>query len=421
MVAGALGACAHTALAATPVHRVIGGIAIPPVSATSELGEADRTIRAAHQLGVAVVRVDFPWAEMEPRRGQQDAAAFAYADRLVADAAAAHIGVAATVQGTPCWDSTAPATVLARCNQLGGSKANSYPPADPGAYAAFTASLAARYGSRLAAIEVWNEPDQSNEDYFAGTEKARRYAELVRAAYPAIKHADPSVPVLAGSLVGSNGLFLDALYANGMKGYYDGLSVHYYNLTVASLHAIHETQLAHGDRTPLWLIEFGWTSCWGRARIQEEQGCVTRAVQALNLRASFAEFAQLPYVEAAVVYKLQDSAGEDFGTLDVAGRRKPSFHALRAALTGPYVPPPPVTLKLHRRRGSVVATGSGPVGDFMVLEALIGGRPRYRAYFVMDRFNRYSLRLPRVLGTRGLTVRVYRYSFGPAVGARRRI
>ena len=55
---------------------------------------------------------------------------------------------------------------------------------------------------------------------------------MLRAAYPAIKQANPSVPVLAGSLVGSNGVFLRALYAAGIKGYYDGLAVHFYNLTL---------------------------------------------------------------------------------------------------------------------------------------------------------------------------------------------
>ena len=71
--------------------------------------------------------------------------------------------------------------------------------------------------------------------------------------------------MVAGSLVGSNGAFLRALYAAGIKGYYDGLSVHYYHLTLASLRSIHEVQVANGDTKPLWLDEFGWSSCWPRA------------------------------------------------------------------------------------------------------------------------------------------------------------
>jgi polysaccharide biosynthesis protein PslG len=421
LAAGAAAICGHAASAATPVHRVLGGINVPPVHATTNLAEADRAVAWARQLHVSLIRVDFPWSEMEPRAGQLNPLAFSYADRLVADAAAAGIGVSATVESTPCWQSTAPPDVLRTCRPGGGSRANSYPPADPSTYATFLARLAGRYRTGLAALEVWNEPDQSNEFYFAGPDKARRYTALVRAAYPAVKHVNPALPLLAGSLVGSNGLFLDLLYADGMKGFYDGLSVHFYNLTVASLHSIRAAQVAHGDSAPLWLDEFGWTSCWGHARVQQEQGCVTRSVQAADLRSSFSDFARLPYVAAAVVYKLQDSPDEDFGVLATDGARKPSFAALVAALTGPSPPVPRIMLHLRRSRGAVVASGSGPVGDFMVLEALRGAVPRYRAYFVLDRFNRYSLTLPRVLGSHGLTVRVFRYSTGLAGVAARGI
>jgi hypothetical protein len=53
----------------------------------------------------------------------------------------------------------------------------------------------------------------------------------------------------------------------------------------------------------------------------------------------------------------------------------------------------------------------------MELEAFRGGRLRFRALFTLDRFDRYSLKLPRVLGTRGLRVRVYQYWAGEAMSA----
>ncbi len=206
-----------------------------------------------------------------------------FTDRLVGDAAAAGIRVIMTADSTPCWASSAPKSLLQRCKPLRASTANGWPPRAPADYAAFVAFLAKRYGTQLAAIEVWNEPDQSNEAYFAGPNKPTRYAAILRTAYPAIKAAGPNVSVLAGALVGSNGVFLRDLYAAGIKGYYDGLAVHYYNLTLASLRAIHEVQLANGDTTPLWLDEFGWSSCWPRQRVQQEQACVTAPTQAANL------------------------------------------------------------------------------------------------------------------------------------------
>ncbi len=293
--------------AGAPPAPPLGGLNISGLSSSARLSEADGEIATARALHAQVVRVAVPWSVLEPSGpGQVEPHALAYLDRLVGDAAAGGIRVILTADSTPCWASSAPASLLRRCAPGGASKANAWPPLDPSAYASFVAYLAARYGTRLAAIEVWNEPDQANEDYLAGPEKPQRYAAILRAAYPAIKQVAPNVPVLAGSLVGSNGVFLRALYAAGIKGYYDGLAVHFYNLTLGSLRAIRETQLAAGDTKPLWLDEFGWTSCWPHRRIQQEQACVTPRVQATNITNLFRSLRRAPYVAAAVLYGLQD-------------------------------------------------------------------------------------------------------------------
>jgi hypothetical protein len=409
---------ATSAQAAAP----LGGLNILGLSPGARASEADREVATARALHARVVRVDVPWSVLEPRGlGKIEPSAQAFLDRLVGDAAAGGMRVIATAESTPCWASSAPAPLLRRCVPGGSSRANAWPPVDPSAYASFVAYLAARYGTRLAAIEVWNEPDQSNEDYFAGPEKPQRYAAILRAAYPAIKQANPDVPVLAGSLVGSNGVFLRALYAAGIKGYYDGLAVHFYNLTLGSLRAIRETQLANGDTKPLWLDEFGWSSCWPRRKIQQEQACVTPKVQATNITNVFRSLARTPYVAAELIYKLQDSANEDFGALTAKGTHKPAFAALARVLANPFASPSPVTLSLNRRHGGVLASGSGPVGDYLQLEALRGGVLRYRALFTLNRFNRYAIPLPSVLGTHGLTVRVFQYWAGKGHDAQRNI
>ena len=369
-----------------------------------------------------MVRVDVPWSLLEPRApGQIEAGALAFLDRLVNDAEASGIRVIATVESTPCWASSAPVSLLRKCIPERWTRANAWPPREPSAYATFVAYLAARYGTRLAAIEIWNEPDQANEAYFAGPEKPQRYAAVLRAAYPAIKQANPDVKVLAGSLVGSNGVFLRELYAAGIKGYYDGLAVHFYTLTLGSLRAIHETQLANGDNTPLWLDEFGWSSCWPQQKVQQEQGCVSPKVQAANITNLYRSLVRAPYVAAAVLYKLQDSTHENFGVLNTHGARKPAFTALARVLANPFANPSGVTLSLSRHHGGVLAKGEGPVGDYMQLEAFQGKVLRYRALFTLNRFNRYAISLPQVLGTSGVTVRVYQYWQGSGGDTQRSI
>jgi hypothetical protein len=412
---------APTPVAPQPA-ALLGGVNIAGLGTHSVLAEADHAISVARQLHARIVRADFPWSVLEPSGpGMIDPHALAFADRLVSDATAAGIRVVATVAGTPCWASSAPRSLLSSCRAGEDSAAKSWPPNAPSDYAAIVAFLARRYGAQLAAIEVWNEPDQANEAHFAGPHKAERYAALLRAAYPAIKQASPGVPVLGGSLVGSNGVFLRALYAAGIRGFYDGLSVHFYNLTVASLRSIHEVQLANGDTRPLWLDEFGWSSCWPRHRVQQEQACVTAQIQAANLTATFRTLARIPYVAAALVYKLQDSPLEDFGVLSAGGGHKPSFGALARVLASPFGSAGRVKLGLRRRGARVLASGSAPIGDFMELEAFQGRVLRYRAIFTLDRFNRFAIPIPSVLGTHGLRVRVYQYATGPAKAAQKSI
>jgi hypothetical protein len=412
----ALAACTEGAVAAKAKHAaaqspLLGGVNILSLDGNATPAEVDRQITEARALHAKVVRTNVAWSAFEPSEaGHVNASVLAVADRLMSDASGAGIRVILTVDSTPCWASSAPSSILARCIPGHESEANSWPPVNTANYASFVAYLAQRYGAKLAAIEIWNEPDQANEDYLAGPAKAEHDAALLRAAYPAIKAVDPSLPVLAGSLVGSNGAFLRALYAAGIKGYYDGLSVHYYNLTFASLRSIREVQLANGDSKPLWLNEFGWTSCWPSRPTEQEQACVTPQTQARNLSDMYRELARTPYVAAAVVYKLEDSASEDFGLTSVSGARKPAFAALASAFASPFGAISPITLSLRRKGAKLIAGGSASVGDFMQLEVFKGKVLRYRTLFTLNRFNRYSITLPSVLGVRGLRVRVLEYA-----------
>jgi polysaccharide biosynthesis protein PslG len=404
---------AHSAVATASQSVPLGGVNMTGLSFGSSLTRVNQAVAWARSVDAHVIRVEFPWSVLEPHQGQVDPSALAYADYLVNRAAAARIKVMALAMSTPCWASSAPPSLLARCRPGQHDGASAWAPRHPSTFGSFAAFLAARYSSKLAAIEIWNEPDQANEDYLAGPNKARHYAEILRAAYPAIKRADPQLTVLGGSLVGSNGVFLKALYAAGIKG----LSVHFYNLVLASLRYTHEVQLQNGDTTPLWLNEFGWSSCWPRQRIQQEQACVTPQVQAANLANTYRSLARTPWVAAEIMYGLQGSRSEDFGVLSQTGTRKPAFAALRSVLLSPFGVPSPVTVSLSRRSGHVIASGSGPVGDYLQMEAFIGQRPVYRAQFTLNRFNRYSIALPGVLGTRGMHISVFQYWTGSARAA----
>ncbi len=406
---------------ASPRSAPLSGINIAGASPGESVAKIDREIATAQRLHAQLVRVALPWALFEPTQGRTSTGMLAAANRVIQDAAADHIGVIALVDDTPCWASSAPASLMQACEPQQLNVANAWPPRETSTFGTFVGRLAQRYGSKLTAIEVWNEPDQANQAYLAGPEKPKHYAELLRAAYPAVKSADPGIKVLAGSLVGSNGAFMQALYQQGIEGYYDGVSVHFYNLVLGSVRSFREVQIENHDSTPLWLDEFGWTSCWPQRQTEQEQGCVTQAVQAQNLTSAFRELAKAPYIAALMPYGLQDVSGEEFGVFSASDKRKPSYYALAQSLQSPFGSVSPVTLRLRVKAGHVVASGSGPVGDYMKLEVFRRGVLRFRSIFTLNRFNDYSISLPRVLGTRHLTVRVYQYWLGPSSDAQRRI
>jgi len=88
----------------------LGGLNVVGLGYNSSLAEAGRSIAVARGVRARVVRVEIPWAVLEPRPGAGiDAHALAYTDRLMADARAADIKVIMTVERTPCWASSAPA------------------------------------------------------------------------------------------------------------------------------------------------------------------------------------------------------------------------------------------------------------------------------------------------------------------------
>ncbi len=161
---------------------------------------------------------------------------------------------------------------------------------------------------------------------------ARQAGPLRRAAegrLPAAKRGDSRLPVLGGSLVGADGRFLKALYAEGIRGHYDALSVHFYDLSLASIRSIRQVQRAAGDGKPLWLAEFGWTSCYPRRSSQGGHDCVTRERQARSLDDLLRGLRSTSYVQGTIVYNLRDDEGYDFGLVTRSGARKPAFAAVR--------------------------------------------------------------------------------------------
>src|SRR5690348_13255754 len=92
------------------------------------------------------------------------------------------------------------------------------PTGDIGGYAAFVRARAAEFRGRVAAWEIWNEPDAPI--WWAGAtpadapvQNAAAYTQLLKAAHAAVRSVDRRTPVLLGGLTGNNFHFLESVYA----------------------------------------------------------------------------------------------------------------------------------------------------------------------------------------------------------------
>jgi Cellulase (glycosyl hydrolase family 5) len=398
----ALAAVAAPSAGAAPV----GGVQSISVGSATDPATAEQTLDRAKAVGAKLIRVNAIWASLEPRQGQQDANYLATVDRIVDGASARGIKTLLLVVGTPCWASSLGTKDCAAAN-ANDSDATRYPPANPADFVKVSTFLAARYGAKLAAFEVWNEPDQSNELYWAGPDKVKRYVALAKAAYGPLKAANPQMKVLAGAFVGPNGKWLQALYDAGIKGSYDALSVHFYDLPLEALQVTRAVEKANKDKAPLWLAESGFSSCYvkGSKDAATDHVCLSRAGQAQALTDLFSATRSTSWLKAVIVYTLQDeSTAYQFGLFDQSGKRKPAFTAVRNAFAKKKLKATKPTLRLTKAKGRVTIHATGSWVEVYSFAVKVNGKLRYRAAARTDRFGRIAFALPRSLGTRHVRV-----------------
>jgi len=232
-------------------------------------------------------------------------------------------------------------------------------PSTPADYAAVAGDIANELRGKGVDYEVWNEEDE-NGFWLNGPQPAA-YTALLKAAYPAIKNADPAATVLVGGLVANDFDFLEQLYANGAKGSFDAVGVHtdtaclttdpreYYRepsgrigrYSFTGYREVRATMLAHGDDKPVWMTELGWptitTTCTRGGRAGTKAAGVTPAEQADFLTKAYGCLANDPYVPYAAWFSLSDvqtGSPDDslnLGLMNDAFARKPAFAAFQAA------------------------------------------------------------------------------------------
>ncbi|MEX5720542.1 cellulase family glycosylhydrolase [Geodermatophilus maliterrae] len=284
-------------------------------------------------LGARWVRTDANWSWIEPRQGAPD---WSELDALVSAADARGLDVLLVVGRMPEWARPAGTTEL-----HGPSSA-----AERSLFADFTGRLATRYAAQVDAWEVWNEPNL--DQFWAPSPDPANYAAVLRAAYPAIKSADPATPVLIGGSGGASSGDIDSVtwyrgvYANGAQPYFDAATMHPYQdwRAAASGHqntgemarvpAVRQIMTENGDGAkPMWGTEFGAPTSGSTATTEDGQRVVyTDGRDLWFSRESGVLFAY--YGRDRAAYGASTSRSPYWGLMRSDGTLKPAYDALAA-------------------------------------------------------------------------------------------
>jgi hypothetical protein len=225
--------------------------------------DVDKTMDAIRAADVTAVRLMIPWAGVEATQGTLD---WSGIDKTVNSAASRNLAVVGMVNSTPRW-------ALASGGQYLSGR-----PASPAVYADFVAKFVQRYQGKIAAVEIWNEPNAAT--FYSPAPDPAGYVDLLKAAYPKVKAIDPSIVVLSaglgaiqsfGSLTINPVAYLTQMYAAGAKPFIDAVSFHPYHYTLKfsagvgvtnsplqQLMQMRQVMTANGDDGKrIWATEYG--------------------------------------------------------------------------------------------------------------------------------------------------------------------
>lgn len=226
----------------------------------------DAELNAAQEAGISWVRFDFAWPDLEPSRGSWN---FTLSDRAVDAVVGRGMKVLGILGASPTW--------------ANGGKPFNYPPTDMQAWSNYVSAVCSRYKGRVSAWEVWNE--QNITGFWMPGPDPAAYLNLLAAASPAIRSADPAATVVMGGVAGLDPSYLDNCLKLGAAQYVDAIAYHPYPETLKmGDYTPQEANIRYIDQfvrnliskyttKPLqvWLTEFGWTTTTTRPPGVDEQ------------------------------------------------------------------------------------------------------------------------------------------------------
>jgi hypothetical protein len=185
---------------------------------------AQRDMELIRDAGFGWVKQGFAWREIEGRaKGAFD---WGVTDRIVDQAESIGLHIIARLDSDPTWAS---GQVYPNAADIIMTPPNNYQD-----FADFCYALASRYEGRIAAYQIWNEPNLARE-WGGRAPDPEGYTRLLKAGYQAIKRADPNAIIISAGLAPTTRFdqvampdtaYLTRMYAVGAQPYFDALGAH---------------------------------------------------------------------------------------------------------------------------------------------------------------------------------------------------
>jgi len=230
-------------------------------------GRIDTEMALAQQLHVANIRIEIPWFLVEPSKGGYD---WTRADYIFNSATSHGMVIQPILVYTPAWD--------------GGY--NAFPVAAD--FQSFVTTFMGRYGGRINAVEMWNEPDGGQS--LVANNPAQYVQDILIPGYNAVKSTHPGVKVIEGGSINDSGTccpWLSGIYAAGGGNYFDIAAFHDYGGNYGQIVSAYRGVLsAHGQSgKPIWMGEYGVSDATG-----SQQSSLIRAALTATTGLAMAQF-----------------------------------------------------------------------------------------------------------------------------------
>ena len=231
------------------------------------------------------IKQTFAWRDLEADKGVWD---FSQSDRILDEAERRGLRTIARLGQTPDWFSGRDTQTAA---QLLESEDDDIPPKseqDFEDWANYCTTVATRYKGRIAAYQIWNEPNLSRE-WGGKPPDAAGYTRLLAACSTAIRAVDSDAILISAGLspTGDNNaqatpddVYLDAMYRAGFQQYIDVVGVHAPGFSAPEMgpddleragshrffafrrpEDLRKIMIAHGDAArQMAILEMGWTT-----------------------------------------------------------------------------------------------------------------------------------------------------------------